>query len=204
MILAATGEIPEPKKPDAAERTKLRLRALPLFRSALPHGEATKRHGRFEEKLADWNLLTSWRKDAELVSVCEPGRLGVLPVSEQAEWRKLWADVDRVLRIGPTLVHETVNRGTLTHSARERTLDLKLLAGQTCVVNLQSGTFGPEIQLMDARGNLIAVSIQLSSDANVSQLIHTSKENSTVQIIATSIQLKPYVITINTFGEKAN
>jgi hypothetical protein len=42
--------------------------------------------------------LTRWQKDADLAGVRDEKELAKLPAEEQQAWRKLWADVDALLR----------------------------------------------------------------------------------------------------------
>jgi hypothetical protein len=112
--------------------------------------------------------------------------------------------VDRLLNATPALVSETVSRGALTDRDPERTVDFKLSAGQTCVIDLFSTAFEPECRLLDAQNKRVAKSDK-ADVASTSRLIYTSHEDATFRIVATSVQARgtgPYVLTIRIFAEK--
>jgi hypothetical protein len=42
--------------------------------------------------------MRHWQQDPDLVAVRDPQALGALPEEEQKEWRRLWADVEALLK----------------------------------------------------------------------------------------------------------
>jgi tetratricopeptide (TPR) repeat protein len=201
-LSAAAGKGREPKQPDSLEKEKLRGQALGLLKATLARQEKNNINGRLEARLEVWRRLSQWRSDADFASVRDPKALALLPAAEQADWKKLWSEVERVLNAAPALVSTTVSRGDLTDRDRERTVELKLSAGQTCVIDLFSTAFEPECRLLDAQDKRVAKSTK--AGANLSRLMHTSHEDATFQIIATSFQARgtgAYVLTIRKFAE---
>jgi hypothetical protein len=207
-LLAAAGKGVDPRQPDPAEQAKLRRQALGLLHAELDRYEKALSVRRLETRLDVRKQLSQWRRDADLASIREAGPLGILPSSEQAAWRKLWADFERVLKLAPTLISEKVVRLTLTDYSRERTRVLNLAAGQTCVIEQFSGDSGfhPDVRLLDSRSDPVAESKKIVSESNAVQLIHTAQDDTTYRIAASSFQARdtgPYVLTIRVFDGTA-
>jgi tetratricopeptide (TPR) repeat protein/serine/threonine protein kinase len=207
-LLAAAGEGLEPRQPDPSERSKFRQQALDLLQAELARYEKAKSSSRLDVRLDVWSRLSQWRNEPDLAGVREPAALALLPDAEQASWRKLWSDVERVMKLAPTMVSEMIVRGTLTDRTRERTLDLKLPAGLICLIEQLSLSpdFNPEVRLLDSHENVVAESSKASPEANAVRLIHTSSGDPTYRIVASSFQARstgPYVLAIRVFGGKS-
>ena len=43
-------------------------------------------------------VLSHWQEDSDLASVRDQDALDKLPESERADWKKLWSDVDALLK----------------------------------------------------------------------------------------------------------
>jgi hypothetical protein len=95
--LAAAGKGKDSGKLDAPERARLRQQALGWLRADLkarakqlnswwPGAPAQARHA-----------LTHWRNDPDLASLRDKA-LDALPQPERGAWRKLWAEVDALLK----------------------------------------------------------------------------------------------------------
>jgi hypothetical protein len=82
----------------AGERSRLRAQALAWLRAELASWAtlADKTAPEARRQLAA--TLAHWRKDPDLAGVRDPTALDALPEPERAAWRKLWADVDALLK----------------------------------------------------------------------------------------------------------
>jgi tetratricopeptide (TPR) repeat protein len=80
------------------DRYRLRLQALGWLREELTawrkQAAGPDAAGRAAARMA----LRHWREDADLAGVRDAAGLAELPEEEQAEWKKLWADVDAALK----------------------------------------------------------------------------------------------------------
>jgi Tfp pilus assembly protein PilF len=96
--LAAAGKGEDAIKLSEKERATWRRQALDwltadlaawtkVIEQNLPQAGATARR-----------TLTHWQKDSDLASVRDEKEWAKLPTEERAQWRKLWADVDTLLR----------------------------------------------------------------------------------------------------------
>ncbi len=207
-LLAAADKGVEPGKGEAADPSKLRRQALGLLHAELNRYKNALSGRRLETRLDIRNQLTQWRQDGALASIREAAPLAILPAPEQAAWRTLWVDFERVMKLAPTPVSEKVVRGTLTDSSRERTLALNLAAGQTCVIELFSlaGDFRPDVHLRDSRSVQVAETRKFVAESNAVHLVHTSQIDAAYSVAASSFQARdtgPYVLTIRVFDGKA-
>jgi tetratricopeptide (TPR) repeat protein len=96
-VLAAGGKGADAIKPDETERARLRAQALGWLRAdlaalgKLADGPAPQRKV-VREQLAHWQV------EVDLASVRDKAALAKLPAAECDAWRKLWADVDDLLK----------------------------------------------------------------------------------------------------------
>jgi len=110
---------------------------------------------------------------------------------------------------------ETTVKGDLTAKATEQVHDLKLTAGNTYVINMESKEFDTYLRLEDAKKKVLAenddieepgVRGQESGVRNLnSRLIFTPKEDAVYRLIATSFEQRgagAYTLTIREFAAK--
>jgi serine/threonine protein kinase/tetratricopeptide (TPR) repeat protein len=202
-LLAAADQGFEPKPLEPEEQALLRGQALGLLQATLPRLKKINESGRIESRLDVWRRLSQWRSDADFAGVRDADGLALLPPSEQQEWRKLWSDVEQVLKAAPAPVSDTVSHGTLTDRDPERTIDLKLSAGQTCVIELLSNAFEPECSLVDTQDKRVARSAD-TGGAKTARLTYLSREDATLRIVVKSVQARgtgAYTLTIRIFAE---
>jgi serine/threonine-protein kinase len=83
---------------DEAERARLRAQARAWLRADLAWWAKAAVFGNSKALEAVRGTLHDWQEDAALASVRDADDLAKLPEAEQAEWNKLWADVDAVLQ----------------------------------------------------------------------------------------------------------
>jgi hypothetical protein len=95
--LAVAGKGEGAAKLDDKERARLRLQALDWLKIEL--AAWTKRaEGPAEQRLRLRRALTHWRGNADLTGVRDKEALDKLPEAERQAWRKLWAEVDDLLK----------------------------------------------------------------------------------------------------------
>jgi tetratricopeptide (TPR) repeat protein len=80
------------------ERDRLRRQALAWLRADLAGLSKLLDGGDASAREAARTALAHWRDDADLAGVRDADALDKLPAAERAEWRKLWADVDDLLK----------------------------------------------------------------------------------------------------------
>jgi serine/threonine-protein kinase len=90
--LAAAGKGIDAPKPDGKGRARLRGQALGWLRADLAAWAKATDRARVRR------TLTHWQQDLALAGVRDKQALAGLPAAERAEWEKLWAEVDGLLR----------------------------------------------------------------------------------------------------------
>jgi serine/threonine-protein kinase len=83
---------------DEAGRARLRAQALAWLRADLTAWGTLARSDDANASQAVQGTLRHWHEDADLAGVRDADALAKLPEAEQAEWKKLWADVDALLQ----------------------------------------------------------------------------------------------------------
>jgi hypothetical protein len=92
--LASSGQGRDDPPPDDEAKARLRSQALAWLRADLALWAKQLETDPAEAR----RTLTHWTRDPDLTSVREPGALAKLPEAERADWRALWAEVDRLLK----------------------------------------------------------------------------------------------------------
>jgi tetratricopeptide (TPR) repeat protein/tRNA A-37 threonylcarbamoyl transferase component Bud32 len=96
-VLAGRGQGVDAGQLDDRERTRLRQQGLGWLRADLALWR-NKMGGSTAEAEQARRSLGRWPKDPDLASVREPRLLAKLPMAEQAEWERLWADLAEAVR----------------------------------------------------------------------------------------------------------
>ena len=131
--------------------------------------------------------------------------LDSLPESEQAAWRKHWADTYKLLKKVRGHLIQTTLQGTLTDKAHQQFHDQKLEAGKEYVTDMTSAAFDTYLKLLDPKGNLVAENDDIAPNNLNSRINYTPKETGTFRIVATSFQERgrgAYTVTITTLKGK--
>ncbi len=84
---------------DEGEKTKLRRQALSWLQAELTLWKEQARSASPEARAAVSQALRTWQRNAGLDGVRDPDALAKLPEAERDEWRKLWQDVENVLKV---------------------------------------------------------------------------------------------------------
>jgi tetratricopeptide (TPR) repeat protein len=102
--LAAAGQGEDAAKLGAAERANLRQQALTWLTADLKAWAALVKH---DPREWEWARLTlrRWQKDSDLAGIRDTTELAKLPQDEQEACRRLWREVDAMLRGNPSNSH---------------------------------------------------------------------------------------------------
>jgi serine/threonine-protein kinase len=96
--LAAAGRSDAADKLDDQERARWRRQALDWLRADLAAYAKRLEGGQAQDRILVREWLRSWQRDTDLAGVRDPKALALLPGDEQTACRKLWADVEALLR----------------------------------------------------------------------------------------------------------
>jgi tetratricopeptide (TPR) repeat protein/serine/threonine protein kinase len=186
--LAAAGQGLDPRKPDPQEKARLRGQALQWLRADLDLFARHLESGRGKSVLLLILRLSEWKQCPDLAGIREPKALAGLPGPEQAAWRKLWAEVDALLKRARAGITETHHQGTLTTQKREQLHTLKLAPGTIYLIDLHSTAFDTHLKLLDSKGRLVLQNHNPAPNVLDSRLIMTAAREDTSGIVAASFQ----------------
>jgi tetratricopeptide (TPR) repeat protein len=110
--LAGCGQGKDAAALDDKEKRRLRDQALAWLRSELELIDKQNKAGDLAARVHMIDWLAHAQKDRNFKGVRES--LVTLPESEQAPWRKLWADTDQLLKQARASVSQTTLQGALT------------------------------------------------------------------------------------------
>jgi tetratricopeptide (TPR) repeat protein len=96
--LAGCGQGEDAAKTDAKERSRWRKQALDWLRADLALWTKEVNDANPQGRAATARTLNHWKVDADLAGVRGVDSLAKLPADEQDAWRKLWGDVDALLK----------------------------------------------------------------------------------------------------------
>lgn len=96
--LAAAGQGVDADQRDDKERARLRQQALEWLRADLALWSKQAENGTPQTQAAVQRTLRRWREDSALAGVREATALEKLPESERSEWKKLWAEVEELVK----------------------------------------------------------------------------------------------------------
>ncbi len=96
--LAAAGRDPNEPNLDDAAKVQLRRRAYDWLKADLLAWSRVVHDGSTEDQPRAHQMLAHWKVDPDIQSVRDPAALALFPEPEQTNWRKLWAEVDVLLK----------------------------------------------------------------------------------------------------------
>jgi tetratricopeptide (TPR) repeat protein len=202
--LAGCGKGKDANQSDEKERARMRRQALDWLRADLDFYDKQYKAGQAPGVMLLIERLAHAQKDPDFKGVRES--LDTLPESEQPAWRKLWADMEQLLKQARASLNTTTLQGNLKDESRQQTHDHKLEAGITYVFDMRSAVFDTYLKLLDAKGTLLAENDDIAPNNLNSRIIFTPKESGTFRIVATSFQERgrgPYTLTITSMKQKA-
>jgi hypothetical protein len=202
--LAGCGKGKDADQSDDDERARMRRQALDWLRADLDFYDRQYKAGQVPGVMLLIERLVHAQKDPDFKGVRES--LATLPESEQLAWRKLWADMEQLLKQARASLNTTTLQGNLTDESRQQTHDHKLDAGITYVIDMRSAAFDTYLKLLDAKGTLIEENDDIAPNNLNSRIIFTPRESGTFRIVATSYQERgrgTYSLTITSMKQKA-
>ena len=202
-VLAASGKGNDAGQLQDQDRTKLRRQALDWLRADLAIGRKQIQSDNVHELVLLTHALSYWPRYVDLVSVRDAKELAGLPKEEQEAWRQLWTEAAQLLKEVKARFIETRQQGTLTAKQTEQVHDVKMLAGRTYVIDLESAQFNAYLRLEDAKGKVLAENDDISLQDKNSRLIFSLKQAGVYRVVATSFQQQgtgTYTLTIREFA----
>jgi tetratricopeptide (TPR) repeat protein/tRNA A-37 threonylcarbamoyl transferase component Bud32 len=189
---------------DAAAKRLLRRQALDWLHADLAKWRALIERRRVKDILAVLELtLPKWQSAPELACVREAKELARLSPEEQWDWQRLWSDVEELQQQARACFRETRLPGNLTDRQKAQVHELKLSAGKSYIVDLESKDFDTVLRLEDVQGTKLAVSDNSPPEVNRNvRLIFTPAQDGTYRLVATSFQqwgTGAYVLRIREF-----
>ncbi len=148
--------------------------------------------------------LAHWQADRDFVGVRDAQALARFPDAEQAEWRKLWGDVDQLLKQARSLITTNTLTGTLTDQQPEQVHELKMQAGKTYVIDMTSKPLDSYVKLYDPAGKLVAENDDIAPNILDARISFTPKSTGVYRITATSFEQRgrgAYTLTIRAVGK---
>jgi hypothetical protein len=201
--LAAAGQGKDADNLSDEERADLRRQALAWLGDDVQAGAQSLRSTPPSAVSLAENLK-HWKIDPDLLSVRDPKELAKLPEAEQPAWRKLWSNVNQLLKEANAAFTETVLKGTLTANLREQAHEMKMSAGTTYGLHMTSADFVTYLRVETAQKEVLAVPDNIFTNARDSVLTFTPKEDGVYRIIASSSVLRggTYTLTIREFHRR--
>ena len=153
---------------------------------------------------AEATEFLEWQRRPDLAGVRDKGNLAMLPEAERESWKKLWADVGKLQKQAAGMVKEPIRlSGTVSAKERQPHHDVKLLAGRTYVIDLESTAFDTFLVVLDAKGTKLAENDDIEPIFNLnSRLTFTPKTGGVYRLVASAFEnsgVGPYTLTIREF-----
>ncbi len=201
-ILAGCGHGEEGGNLAAGEKAKLRRQGRAWLREELNLCAKQAQTEQARPVLQAMSRLRAWQREAELAGVRDASDLARLPDEELKAWQKLWQDVQRTLKDAAGRFSETRLQGTLTREVKTREHKLKMSAGKTYVLDMESTAFLPFLGLVNAQNRLLASNNSITSVDGDARIVYIPTEDGVYRLVATSFQergLGDYPLTIREF-----
>jgi hypothetical protein len=96
--LAGCGQGKDADKLDDKDRPRLRKQSLGWLRADLAFWTKQAESSKVDDRVIVVQTLKHWQEDADFAGVRDKSALEKLPDAERAEWEKLWADVEALLK----------------------------------------------------------------------------------------------------------
>jgi serine/threonine protein kinase/tetratricopeptide (TPR) repeat protein len=203
--LAGCGQGEEAAKLMAEEKSKLRHQARDWLQADFDSYAKLLKKENVGTVMQVIQQLTHWQQDQDLAGVRDVNQLVKLPDEEKQSWQKLWTDVRELHKEAQSRISETRLQGSLSAKETSKVHEIKLTAGKTYVIDMESKDFDTYLKLEDPQGKLLAENDDISPTNQNSRILFTPKQDGTYRVIATSVQQQgqgQYEIIIRTFVGK--
>jgi pre-peptidase len=122
--------------------------------------------------------------------------------------QNLWAEIESLAKQARASYTQTEHKGQLTANVGEQSHPIKMNAGKTYVIDMESSQFDTLLRLHDDKVKVVAENDDISYPDNLnSRIVFTVPADGTYHIIATSFQQRgvgAYTITVREFAVKKN
>ena len=198
-LLAAAGKAADLSKPRPDKQSELRAQARRWLRAELERATQRTEAGKSEDTPHLVDRISRWKTDKELESIRDPQVMQDWPDDEQKAWHDLWEDANLFVRVLRAGMMQVVLQGTLTPTARSQTHDLKLVKGQTYVVDLECSAFEPSVRLDDPAGKRVAEHEDVGPSPRTARIVITAPADGVYRLVAGSVAeagLGPYSLRV--------
>ena len=200
--MAATGKGSE--KGNVKEQDRLRKQAFDWLQADL-----AARAGLLEkDPVKVYNDMRHWQGDVDLATLRDGKELAKLSTGERDAFTKFWDDVNRLAKEAGARYTQTEHKGQFAGKEREQTYPVKMTAGKTYVIEMESPQFDTLLGLLDAKGKLVAENDDISYPDNLnSRIVFIASKDGAYRIVATSFQQQgtgAYTVTVCEFATKKN
>ena len=201
--MAADGQGQDAGNLTADQKADLRKQVFQWLQTDVKEWTKRVEKGRPTFILASFKELSHLQTTTDLDGLREEKNLVSFSQAERQEWKKLWAEVERLRKQAQDLFRETRLKGVLTAREALKVHEMKLSAGYAYVIDLESNAFNTFLRLEDATGKKLAENDGVIPGVNRnSRLLFTPEENGVYRLVATALQKRgvgPYTLTIREF-----
>jgi eukaryotic-like serine/threonine-protein kinase len=197
--LASVGKGKDGDKLQGQDRNNLRRQALDWFQANLALRRKQSQSGNVEEVVLVTDQLAHAQSNPDLAGVREARELAGLAKKERESWQLFWTNQAQLLKETRARFTLTQHKGSLTARITEQIHEVKMLAGKSYVLDLESSQFDAFLRLEDAKGKVLAENDDISLENFNSRVIFTPRQTGIYRIIATSSQHQgtgAYALTI--------
>jgi tetratricopeptide (TPR) repeat protein len=200
--LAGCGQGDEAAKLMDGEKTKLRGQARDWLQADLESYTKLLKAGNVGAVMSVIQRLAHWQKDDDLAGLRDVKGLAKLPDEEKQASQKLWTDVQQLHKDAQSRFSETRLQGTLSAKETSQVHEIKMTAGKTYMIDMESKAFDTFLKLEDPQGKLLAENDDISETNQNSRIVFTAPADGAYRIVATSFQRRgigPYTLTVREF-----
>lgn len=150
------------------------------------------------------NGAEGWQRDADLAAVRDEKELAKFP-AENAAWKKLWGDVERLAKDARASYTQTDYHGHLGVRHLEKEYPFKVVFGKTYAIDMESTELNSYLRLEEGQGQVVAENDDISKDNQNSHIIFHPSASGAFRIVATSSKQRgagAYTIRVREFAAK--
>jgi tetratricopeptide (TPR) repeat protein len=201
--LAAGGQCQDANKLTEREKADLRQQVLKWLQTDIKEWSKHLEKREPSLVLALFESLGHWQATTDLAGLREEKSLAIIPEPERQEWKKLWAEVASLRKQARDMFRETRLKGILTVKEGLKVHEVKLAAGNSIVIDLESHAFDTFLRLEDASGKKLAENDDVIPGVNLnSRILFTPEKHGIYRLVATAFQgrgVGPYTLTVREF-----
>ena len=149
------------------------------------------------------DAMQHWQRNADLAALRDEKELAKLPANERAALTKFWAEVDRLAKQARSSNILAEHKGQLAGKEREQRYPIKITAGKTYVIDMESPQFDTLLRLEDDKGKVVAENDDISPTNLNSRIFFSPRIDGSYHIVATSFQQRgtgAYTIIVREFA----